>query len=169
MVENLDDQLDQELEDLPIVNGVHIINVNNDGNLDVREFMEEWLDENPDISTDPSEIVIFSPYDMDYELINEGDSQLLLLHGWMQREKWATLQDADDLRNFAFHLEKNHKNLKVKVFLSLSIKEYNETDEEYNFTQAFFAKNEEMRDMLIQLHKESEEDVDKKLFGGEDD
>lgn len=158
-------------QELPRVNGVHIVKVNNDGTDDVKEFMEEWLENNAEISTDPSEIVIFSPYDMEYDLVNHGKDglQILYLTGWMHREKWATLQDADDLRKFAFHLEKNHKNLKVNVDLALSVKETDETDETYNFTQAFFSKNEEMRDMLIQMHKEAEEDDDEKLFGGGDD
>ena len=147
----MNEETDQEL---PEVNGVHIIKVNNDGSEDIKSFMEDWLEENADISTDPCEIVIFSPYDMDYVLDrDEENNQSLQLTGFMQREKWATLQDADDLRKFAFHLEKNHKNLKVKVTLALSIKEAEETDEDYNFTQAFFNKNEEMRDILIQMHQ----------------
>ena len=163
----MNEETDQEL---PEVNGVHIIKVNNDGSEDIKSFMEDWLEENADISTDPCEIVIFSPYDMDYVLDrDEENNQYLQLTGFMQREKWATLQDADDLRKFAFHLEKNHKNLKVKVTLALSIKEAEETDEDYNFTQAFFTKNEEMRDMLIQMHQESEAEDDKKLFGGDDE
>jgi hypothetical protein len=109
-------------------------------------------------------------YDMEYILDRDKENnQCLQLTGFMQREKWATLQDADDLRKFAFHLEKNHKNLKVKVALALSIKEAEETDEDYNFTQAFFTKNEEMRDMLIQMHQESEAEDDEKLFGGDDE
>ena len=162
----MNEEIDQ---DLPEVNGVHIIKVNNDGSEDIKSFMEDWLEENADISTDPCEIVIFSPYDMEYNLGRSENGQYLHLTGYMQREKWATLQDADDLRKFAFHLEKNHKNLQVKVTLALSIKEAEETDEEYNFTQAFFAKNEEMRDMLIQMHQESEAEDDEKLFGGDDD
>ena len=163
----MNEETDQEL---PEVNGVHIIKVNNDGSEDIKSFMEDWLEENADISTDPCEIVIFSPYDMDYVLDrDEENNQSLQLTGFMQREKWATLQDADDLRKFAFHLEKNHKNLKVKVTLALSIKEAEETDEDYNFTQAFFTKNEEMRDMLIQMHQESEAEDDEKLFCGDDE
>jgi hypothetical protein len=163
----MNEETDQEL---PEVNGVHIIKVNNDGSEDIKSFMEDWLEENADISTDPCEIVIFSPYDMEYILDRDKENnQCLQLTGFMQREKWATLQDADDLRKFAFHLEKNHKNLKVKVALALSIKEAEETDEDYNFTQAFFTKNEEMRDMLIQMHEESEAEDDEKLFGGDDE
>lgn len=160
------DETDQEL---PGVNGVHIVKVNNDVVEDVREFMDEWLDSHPDISTDPAEIVIFSPYDMEYDLVNLPKEQILYLTGWMQRDKWATLQDADDLRKFAFHLEKNHKNLKVNIDLSLSIKGTDETDEDYNFTQAFFQKNSEMREMLLQMQNQNEQEDDEKLFGGDDD
>jgi len=156
-------------QDLPTVNGVHIVKVSSEVTDDVQAFMEEWLENNANISTDPAEIVIFSPYDMEYDLVNIKDEQILYLTGYMQREKWATLQDADDLRKFAFHLEKNHKNLKVNVDLALSVKQCDETDETYNFTQAFFSKNEEMRDMLIQMHKESEEEDDEELFGGGND
>ena len=61
----MNEETDQEL---PEVNGVHIIKVNNDGSEDIKSFMEDWLEGNADISTDPCEIVIFSPYDMDYVL-----------------------------------------------------------------------------------------------------
>ena len=54
---------DIELDELPIVNGVHIIKVNNDSDDDVQAIMDEWISEHADISTDPSEVVIFSPYD----------------------------------------------------------------------------------------------------------
>ena len=88
---------DIELDELPIVNGVHIIKVNNDSDDDVQAIMDEWISEHADISTDPSEVVIFSPYDMVYDLQNIEDGQILHLTGYMAREKWATLADADDL------------------------------------------------------------------------
>lgn len=52
----MNEETDQEL---PEVNGVHIIKVNNDGSEDIKSFMEDWLEENAEISTDPCEIVIF--------------------------------------------------------------------------------------------------------------
>ena len=164
---------DIELDELPIVNCVHIIKVNNDSDDDVQAIMDEWISEHADISTDPSEVVIFSPYDMVYDLQNIEDGQILHLTGYMAREKWATLADTDDLRSFAFHLEKNHKNLKVKVTLALSIKEDYESDENYSFTQAYFDHNKDVKDMITQMHldkknKNVDEDDDEKFFGGDE-
>jgi hypothetical protein len=162
-----------EVEDLPVVNGVHIIKVNNETDEDVQSIMDEWIEEHAHISTDPSEVVIFSPYDMVYELTNLEDSQVLHLTGFMAREKWATLADADDLRSFAFHLEKNHKNLKVKVTLALSVKEEYESDETFSFTQSYFEHNKDVKDMITQMHldkknKATDEDDDEKFFGGDE-
>jgi len=61
-------------EELPKVTGVHIIHVSQDLPAeDIQGFMEDWIAENSDISTDPGEVVIFSPYQMDYTLTDTED------------------------------------------------------------------------------------------------
>ena len=155
-------------EELPTVTGVHIIHVSQDLPAeDIQGFMEEWISENSNISTDPGEVVIFSPYQMDYTLSDTEDGQTLLLVGYMAREKWATLSDADDLRKFAFQLEESHKNLKVGVELALSVKEPDETNQNYNFVASYFEKNEEVRDMLMKMQENSDLEDDENLFGGQ--
>lgn len=154
-------------EELPKVTGVHIIHVSQDLPAEeIQGFMEDWIAENSDISTDPGEVVIFSPYQMDYTLTDtEDDGQILFLVGYMAREKWATLSDADDLRKFAFQLEESHKNLKVGVELALSVKEPEEADKNYNFVTSYFEKNEEVRDMLMKMQENSDLEDDENLFG----
>jgi len=167
--------------ELPEVTGVNVINVSQDLDPDdIKTFMDNWIDEHPHITSDPGQIVIFSPYDMKYNLNKINDINHLELIGYMSRTKWATLSDADDLRSFAFQLQKNHANLKVSVTLSLSVKEYEEDDESYNFVHAYFAKNKEVHEMIVKMNLENEdseivleesaseeldEDLDTELFG----
>lgn len=172
--------------ELPEVNGVNVIHVSQDFEpQEIKEFMDNWIDQNPDITSDPGQIVIFSPYDMKYSLENIDGINHLTLTGYMSRTKWATLADADDLRSFAFQLQKNHANLIVKVDLALSVKAFEEDDESYNFVRAYFEKNQEVHDMIIKMNLEQhaaeknlnsneensedetelEEDLDSELFG----
>lgn len=158
-------------EEKPEVSGVNIIHVpQNLKPKEIKTFMDDWIESNVDITTDPGQIVIFSPYDMKYELNEANGNFKLKLIGYMSREKWATLSDADDLRNFAFQLEKNHKNLKVEVDLALSVKKYEEDDETYNFVHAYFASNQDVKEMITKMKTEkeinnSEEEIDEALFG----
>jgi predicted restriction endonuclease len=160
--------------ELPEVTGVNVIHVSQDMETDeIKSFMDSWIDEHPEITSDPGQIVIFSPYEMNYDLSEKDGINHLSLQGFMSRTKWATLSDADDLRAFAFQLERNHKNLKVHVVLSLSVKEYEETDESYNFVSAYFAKNQEVRDMIVQMsmdeeYAEYEEDSDEETDDSEE-
>jgi hypothetical protein len=161
--------------DLPKVSGVNIIHVSQDLEADeIQQFMSNWVDEHPDVTTDPGQIVIFSPYQMFYTLENIDGIDYLDLTGYMDRTKWATLSDADDLRGFAFQLEKNHADLKVSVKLALSVKEFDEIDEKYNFVTEYFAKNQDVHEMIVQMNMENEaeeaenqldEDLDSELFG----
>lgn len=158
-------------DDRPVVSGVNIIHVPQTLKpKEIKIFMDDWIESNTDITTDPGQIVIFSPYDMTYTLEeNDGNFSLKLI-GYMAREKWATLSDADDLRNFAFQLEKNHKNLKVEIDLALSVKRFDEDDENYNFVSAYFASNQDVKEMIAKMHLEkestpNEEDIDEALFG----
>jgi hypothetical protein len=108
---------------------------------------------------------------MVYDLTDKDGKNYLSLTGYMSRTKWATLSDADDLRAFAFQLEKNHANLKVNVTLALRVKNTDETDESYNFVEAYFAHNKEVHEMITQMHleemqnEELNEDLDSELFG----
>jgi hypothetical protein len=146
----------------PEVSGFNIINVPSDmPSKQIKTFMDDWIDQHPDVTSDPGQIVIFSPYQMFYKLDKVNGVDQLELTGFMDRDKWATLSDANDLRNFALQLEKNHKNLKVKVTLALSIKEYEE-DNDFNFVNAYFAKNKEVREMISKMNTEEE---DENLFG----
>lgn len=158
--------------ELPKVTGVNVINVSQDlSSEEIKDFMDNWIEEHPHITSDPGQIVIFSPYDMVHEIYDKDDITYLNLIGYMSRTKWATLSDADDLRSFAFQLEKNHLNLKVKVSLALSIKEYEETDEDYNFVDAYFSKNKDVQEMIAQMSMENldddvlNEDLDSELYG----
>ncbi len=159
--------------ELPEVSGINVINVSQDlSPEEIKEFMDNWIDEHPHITSDPGQIVIFSPYEMIYELTEKDGINYLNLTGYMSRTKWATLSDADDLRSFAFQLEKNHANLKVNVILALSVKEFSETDESYNFVDSYFAHNREVHEMITQMHldemkqnEELNEDLDSELFG----
>lgn len=157
-------------DDRPVVSGVNIIHVPQSLKpKEIKNFMDDWIEANTDITSDPGQIVIFSPYDMTYDLDEYDGNYTLKLVGFMAREKWATLSDADDLRNFAFQLEKNHKNLKVEVDLALSIKKYDEDDENYNFVSAYFASNQDVKEMIAKMHMDknqpSEEEIDEALFG----
>lgn len=158
-------------DDRPVVSGVNIIHVPQTLKpKEIKTFMDDWIESNTDITTDPGQIVIFSPYDMSYTLDEEDNYFYLKLVGYMAREKWATLSDADDLRNFAFQLEKNHKNLKVEIDLALSVKKFEEDDENYNFVSAYFASNQDVKEMISKMHMEkestpNEEDIDEALFG----
>lgn len=148
----------------PEVSGVNIIHVPNDmPHKEIKPFMDEWIEEHPEVTSDPGQIVIFSPYQMFYKMEKIDGVDHLELTGFMDREKWATLSDADDLRSFAFQLEKNHSNLKVKVVLALSVKEFVEDNKDYNFVTAYFSKNKEVRDMIAKMH----DDDDENLFGDE--
>jgi hypothetical protein len=160
--------------DLPRVTGVNIIHVSQDLEAnEVENFMSNWVDEHPDVTSDPGQIVIFSPYEMFYTLENIEGIDYLDLTGYMDRTKWATLSDADDLRGFALQLEKNHANLKVRVKLALSVKEFDEDNDNYNFVTEYFAKNQDVHDMIVQMNMEDEEkndnqldeDLDSELFG----
>lgn len=159
--------------ELPEVTGINVINVSQDLTPEeIKDFMDSWIDEHPHITSDSGQIVIFSPYEMTYGLSKKDGITYLDLQGFMSRTKWATLSDADDLRSFAFQLEKNHANLKVSVTLSLSVKEDYETDESYNFVDAYFAKNKDVHEMIAQMHleemqanEELDEDLDSELFG----
>jgi hypothetical protein len=163
--------------DLPEVSGVNIIYVSPELEPEmIKEQMDKWIDENVHITSDPGQIVIFSPYKMEYSLTKIENVDHLDLLGYMDRTKWATLSDADDLRSFAFQLENNHANLKVKVRLGLSVKEYEDVDEDFNFVRAYFDKNQEVHDMIVKMNldeslksneKESDafEDLDSELFG----
>lgn len=146
----------------PEVSGVNIIHVPIDmATKDIKPFMDEWIDNHLEVTSDPGQIVIFSPYNMFYKLEKIDGVDHLELTGYMDREKWATLSDADDLRKFAFQLEKNHNNLKVKVVLALSVKEFEEDNKDYSFVNAYFSKNKEVRDMIAKMH----DDDDENLFG----
>jgi len=162
--------------DLPKVTGINVINVPMDQTPDeIKKFMDEWIKTNQEITSDPGQVVIFSPYDMRYKFENVEGIDHLSLTGYMDRTKWATLSDADDLRSFAFQLQKNHSNLKVSITLALSIKEFEETNEDYNFVEAYFENNVEVTEMIAKMKMEEKEmneareslneDLDAELFG----
>ena len=142
----------------PEVTGVNILHVPiNLSTAQIKEYMDNWIDEHPEVTTDPGQVVIFSPYDMHYTLKKVDGVDHLQLMGYMDRTKWATLSDANELREFAFKLEKEHANLKVEVILALSVKEYEETDEDYDFVHAYMSVNEEVREMIIKMNMEENE------------
>lgn len=124
---------------------VHIVSISNETPDKVPSLIRKWMSDNQDIVSDPGAILIFSPYVITYSCISEfkdgTEKTILKLNAWMERDKWATLKDADELRAYAFQLQDKYEGLEVEFTLSLSIKGIEDTDRDFNFMSAFMIKN----------------------------